>query len=155
MALSVVWINQRRVQFGCRYGVIACPDIALFPSTEPQRYARPPATDRARRYPQAVGHGKDRHRRHRLAPRVRGVGHAHDTGPGFLLWRARPPEERARDDHAQLLLPRAHPRAVGPVGGLAGLRAGPWRSHRWTRLADIEGSRPGPEPGLRRDGPSA
>jgi len=105
--------------------------------------------------PDAAGfrHGQDQQRRHRLAPRVGGPRDAHDAGPRVLLRRPGAPQERARDDHAQLLHPLPHLGPMGPLGLLARVRTGHQRDHRRARLGRPPRGRSGARP-IRRDRPA-
>ena len=97
----------------------------------------------------------DEQRRHRVDADVHGAGDDHAAGAGALLRRPRPPQERALDDHAQLLRAGDRERRLGPRRVQPGLRAGRHRQRpdRQPRLRRVHERRPRAERGLRDDDP--
>ena len=118
---------------------------------------RPPRS--SRRLPggrRGGGRGRHRHRRHRLAADLDGAGHDHAARPRPVLRRPGPPQERAVDDHAQLLRPGPRQRRLGRGRLLARVRAGRRRARASSAASTSSGfidGRPDPQPDLRPDDP--
>ena len=98
-------------------------------------------------------HGDDRRCQHRLRHGLRLPGAAHDAGPGVLLRRHEPEQERPEHDDDELQRHRRRQRPVGALRLRPDLRRGqgragrllerPARAHRPDRRRDLRLGRPG------------